>query len=61
MFFRSESAVTTPVPPRDPEQRIPFRRIVLWTVIALLLLLGLVLYVLYGSVVTPVLAPEAQA
>jgi hypothetical protein len=51
--------VTTPTPPRAPEERVPIRRSVLWSIVAVVLVLGVVLYFMFGRSVQPLLAPGA--
>ena len=42
-------------PPNDPRQGVPTTRVVLWSIVALALLLGLYLYFRFGQSVAPVL------
>jgi hypothetical protein len=45
---------TPPTPPPDDE--VPFSRLLIWGAIALVLLLGLWLYVRYGRAVAPMIS-----
>ena len=49
--------VTTPLPPRPSEERVPIRRAILWTIVAVVLAAGVVLYFLYGREVVPLIDP----
>ncbi len=41
--------------PRPPEERVPIRRAVLWSIIAIVLAAGVVLYFLYGRAIVPLI------
>lgn len=49
--------MTTPLPPRPSEERVPIRRAILWTIVAVILAAGVVLYFLYGRDVVPLIDP----
>lgn len=51
--------MTTPTPSRPPNERVPTRRVLFWAALGVLLVVGLVLFFLYGQAVTPVLEPNA--
>ena len=48
--------MTSP-PPRPPEERVPIRRAVLWSIVAFVLAAGVVLYFLFGNSVAPLINP----
>ena len=48
--------MTSP-PPRPPEERVPIRRAVLWSIVAIVLAAGVVLYFLYGGAIAPLINP----
>ena len=48
--------MTTP-PPRPPEERVPIRRALIWSVVALILAAGVALYFLFGRDIAPLINP----
>ncbi len=53
---RAGIPVTSP-PPRPPEERVPIRRAVLWSIVAFVLAAGVVLYFLFGQSIDPLINP----